>query len=212
MGVSFRMSGRTEVSSFSSIVFLIFLLSFTNANNDLFTDFISNVLVDNQFSDGFFSELLAAKYIFEHDQYNDVFGGITKRSTDSKVNKGLFPQKKSFYKESNFSTDFWRPLPAPAPVYKRDKLTLLNKDQYIAPAPVYVGAKGGNQTYKVVYSKQANTPQKFQKSPKFKKIRSECQKQGAPTKKELSTGSKYYHLRAKKTSQIVASISLRSIY
>ena len=62
------MSGRTEVSSFSSIVFLIFLLSFTNANNDLFTDFISNVLVDNQFSDGFFSELLAAKYIFEHDR------------------------------------------------------------------------------------------------------------------------------------------------
>merc|ERR1712029_755702 len=149
MGVSFRMSGRTEVSSFSSIVFLIFLLSFTNANNDLFTDFISNVLVDNQFSDGFFSELLAAKYIFEHDQYNDVFGGITKRSTDSKVNKGIFPQKKSFYKESNFSTDFWRPLPA--------------------PAPVYIGAKGGNQTYKVVYSKQAKTPQKFQKSPKFKK-------------------------------------------
>ena len=102
-------------------------------------------------------------------EYNDVFGGITKRSTDSKVNKGIFPQKKSFYKESNFSTDFWRPLPAPAPLYKRDKLTLLNKDQYTAPAPVYIGAKGGNQTYKVVYSKQAKTPQKFQKSPKFKK-------------------------------------------
>jgi len=161
------MSKRTELSS------ILILLSLTqiNANHDLFTDFVSNVLVDNQFSDGFFSELLAAKYIFENDQYNDVFGGISKRSTTSsnsksKLNKGIFPQKKSFYKESNFTTDFWRPLPAPAPLYKRNKLTLLNKDQYTAPAPVYVGAKGGNQTYKVVYSK---TPQKFQKSPKFKK-------------------------------------------
>ena len=65
------------VSSISSVVFLIFLLSFTNANNDLFTDFISNVLVDNQFSDGFFSELLAAKYIFEHDRKYFYLGAKT---------------------------------------------------------------------------------------------------------------------------------------
>ena len=58
------MSKRTELSS------ILILLSLTqiNANHDLFTDFVSNVLVDNQFSDGFFSELLAAKYIFEHDR------------------------------------------------------------------------------------------------------------------------------------------------
>ena len=58
------MSKRTELSS------ILILLSLTqiNANHDLFTDFVSNVLVDNQFSDGFFSELLAAKYIFENDR------------------------------------------------------------------------------------------------------------------------------------------------
>ena len=120
------------------------------------------------------------QFIFKFTEYNDVFGGISKRSTDSqnsrsKINKGIFPQKKSYYK-GNLTTDFWRLLPAPAPVYKRDKLALLNKDEFTAPAPVYPGAKvqvrpefkAGNQTYKVVYSKH-KTPQKFQKSPKFKK-------------------------------------------
>ena len=63
------MSKRTVLSKETILaVFLIFCSNFIKANDDLFTDFVTNVLVDNQFSDGFFSELLAAKYVFEHDR------------------------------------------------------------------------------------------------------------------------------------------------
>ena len=56
------MSRGTPVKTFVAV--FILLLNCIRAQEDLFTDFISNVLVDNQFSDAFFSELLASKYVF----------------------------------------------------------------------------------------------------------------------------------------------------
>ena len=66
LSVSSRMSRGTPLKTFVAV--FILLLNCISAQEDLFTDFISNVLVDNQFSDAFFSELLASKYVFQQER------------------------------------------------------------------------------------------------------------------------------------------------